>query len=447
MINYKSILLYSALALPVAFAGMPLYIHSPDFYATEYNISLAKLGVILFVLRAIDAVQDPIIGALSDKYSSKKNFIVLIASILLVASFYFLFNPLVSLVSNPLIWFIAMLFIATSSYSAITINLNSYAATWSDSSKEKNNIVSMREVFAVIGLICAISLPSFLQESGYSKAGSFEILSVILLIITAIGLVCFLIWAKRVKLGSKFSKNLGENFFANLKKIPKNVKGLYLVYFISVLASSMPAVLILFFVRDLLVLEAYTGLFLVSYFASGIIGVAIWKFISNKKSSEFAWVVSMIFAVAIFFWAYFLKAGDFYQFLSICILSGIAFGADLVLPHIILADKIQAQKHQSKSSFYYSILAFLMKFAFAIAAAISLPILEYAGFEAAAKNSSESLLVLATLYSLMPCFIKIISSLILWRQINENKKLNNNGRTNYVARLHTQNRSIQRTRA
>ena len=53
---------YAFLALPLAFAGLPIYIHAPDYYTTNLGISLTAIGYILLILRAVDAVQDPIIG-------------------------------------------------------------------------------------------------------------------------------------------------------------------------------------------------------------------------------------------------------------------------------------------------------------------------------------------------------------------------------------------------
>ena len=44
------------------------------------------------------------------------------------------------------------------------------------------------------------------------------------------------------------------------------LKHFFLAYLISTFASSIPAVLVLFFVRDYLLAESWTGLFLLLYF-------------------------------------------------------------------------------------------------------------------------------------------------------------------------------------
>ena len=47
-------------------AGLPIYIHAPKVYADEYGVSLAAMGTVLFVLRLLDVVQDPLLGRLAE---------------------------------------------------------------------------------------------------------------------------------------------------------------------------------------------------------------------------------------------------------------------------------------------------------------------------------------------------------------------------------------------
>ena len=97
-----------------------------------------------------------------------------------------------------------------------------------------------------------------------------------------------------------------------------------------------------------------------------------------------------------------------------------------------ITNEIQTEGKESNSSFLYSILAFLMKLAYALAAAMSLPILELSGFEADESNNQDSLTVLIVMYALLPCIIKMISSFLLWRNINANKNTNINRSANNV---------------
>ena len=52
---------YAVFGATMAAAGLPIYIHAPKFYADEYGVGLAAMGAVLFGLRLIDVVQDPIL--------------------------------------------------------------------------------------------------------------------------------------------------------------------------------------------------------------------------------------------------------------------------------------------------------------------------------------------------------------------------------------------------
>ena len=56
---------YALFAALLSAAGLPIYIHAPKFFVDEYGVSLASLAGVLFILRLLDVVQDPLFGRLS----------------------------------------------------------------------------------------------------------------------------------------------------------------------------------------------------------------------------------------------------------------------------------------------------------------------------------------------------------------------------------------------
>jgi GPH family glycoside/pentoside/hexuronide:cation symporter len=350
------------MAFPLAFAGVPLYIHAPDFYAGNFNISLATLGLSLLFLRIIDAVQDPLIGYISDKYHSKRKAIFITGIFLLAAGFYALFNP--SEV-NTIVWFCASVFIATTGYSIISINLNALGGVWSSDKNEKTRISSFREFFGLVGLILAAALPSILLSDN-SSLKAFSIYSSIMIVVLLVTSLIFIsLWLSKTALSNQSSEKIS---FSKFKTSISEKKKFFLVYFISMLASSIPAVLIIFYVRDVLGHEQHLGLFLVAYFLAGAVSMPLWNYLSKRFGKLNSWLVSMMLAVATFIWAYFLGNNDFYPYLLVCILSGLAFGAELSLPPSILADKVNNTTYTTD----YSVLAFLSKAALALATGFAL---------------------------------------------------------------------------
>ncbi len=405
----KDLFAYGGLALPVAFAGLPLYIHAPDYYATEFGVSLGAIGVVLLALRLFDAVQDPLIGTLSDRFAAYRLKIMIAASAVLIIAFAALFQPL----GPPLLWFCIMMLLATSAYSVLSISLNADGAVWSSDEHEKTRIVSIREAFGLIGLMLAVTAPGVLTQS-MSAPSAFFWVSVMLMAFMVCAMTPFAWWKKRTPLGSQPSASSGS-LWQILETASAETRWFFMVYGVSMLASSIPALLVLFFIRDRLDAEAYAGLFLLTYFIAGAIGTAIWRRVSTKTGKTRAWAISMALAIVSFISASLLGAGDIIPFVIICALSGVCFGADLVLPPSILADRLQAETREDRAAAHFGVLAFEAKAALALGSAIVFPILGAIGFVPAGDNDRTALIALSLAYATIPCLIKIIALLLLWR--------------------------------
>jgi Na+/melibiose symporter-like transporter len=121
----------------------------------------------------------------------------------------------------------------------------------------------------------------------------------------------------------------------------------------------------------------------------------------------------MMLAIITFIWAFFLSTGDAIAYGMICVLSGMALGADLALPPSIIADRITHQHKQSEATQFYAILAFIPKMAVALASGIVFLTLDFIGFQAGKNNDSEVLKNVIVLYAILPCLIKLASVVAL----------------------------------
>ena len=68
----------------LAAAGIPIYIFAPTFYAENYGLGLTSIAAVLFWLRLVDAVQDPLLGWASENIGRERSFWVAFAVIILV---------------------------------------------------------------------------------------------------------------------------------------------------------------------------------------------------------------------------------------------------------------------------------------------------------------------------------------------------------------------------
>jgi Na+/melibiose symporter-like transporter len=401
---------YGFFAVPIAFAGFPLYVLVPDFYATHQNVSLAALGIILLILRAFDAVQDPFIGRLSDRFAGKVFPVMAVCALGLIISIYALFHPMGT---HPVLWFSVWMALAVTVYSILSINLNTLGALWTNNKNDQTRISTTREAFGLLGLLLAVSLPGILGKF-LPVDQVFLWFSVVLGGLVILALLGFRGWFRDHR--SLFDRKPAHqaSLWQTLLTLPKQTHHLFLVYGLSVLASSIPAILVIFFIRDRLNAFDYTGLFLFLYFLSGALAMPLWKRLSLKYGKHRAWLLSMVLAVVSFVWAFFLGQGDVWQYAVICITSGIALGGDLALPPSILGDHIHESTSDASAATQFSILVLLTKAGLAIGSAIVFPLLDIAGFIPNTENNPSALLSLSFAYAVVPCLIKLTGVYVLY---------------------------------
>ena len=425
-----SLFQYSLLAFPLAFAGLPLYIHAPDFYTRHLGLGLGSIGVILLLVRLFDAVQDPIIGYFSDRYATRRQPILASGVLALtVGLFALFFGPQFSIATS--VWFAGSMMLATTGFSVVVINLNMIGGFWSADKNQRTRIAGWRESFALFGLLVASILPTILF-SITEATQAFKWLFVVYVIAMAAAWLMFVKFLKRVDL-QHLNTATPSNRSAFFQILKDKQRLFFLTYLLTQIAASLPAVLVLFFARDYLDAERYTGLFLFLYFVSGAALMQLWFVLSKKLDKYRAWLVSMVLSIIVFIWVIMLQPGDVVSYSIICILSGFALGADLSLPASIIADRINDRNAEARATQYYGVMAFIPKLALAIASGCAFLILDKNGFIVAGQNSQAALQSLLMLYGLVPCIIKLLAAICLWKLIKTQgeKDEYNQKRSNY----------------
>lgn len=177
------------------------------------------------------------------------------------------------------------------------------------------------------------------------------------------------------------------------------------------MSSSIPAVLIIFFVKTVIQAYSLLALFFALYFFGLLFGIAVWNKISkilNNKAKT--WLLSMAFTSFTFIWCVALGKGDEVFYGIICFVSGLGFGGDLLLAYSILTDLIQKHKLNNAESKLFGISNFLIKFSLTLSSSI---LIYFIGV----LESNESLFstYISISYAGLPVLFKIIAVIILYR--------------------------------
>lgn len=417
-LSKRALAAYSVVALPLAAAALPVHVHVPKFYA-GLGLELATVGMLLLVLRLLDAVSDPLLGALADRIPESRGgrrLMIAAAVPLLAAGLWLLFTPpeSPSLLAS---WLAASLVLSYLGLSAASIAHFALGSALSQDYAERTRITAARGVAALTGVLLAAALPELLVQ----KHGAAEGLSIF-----ALGFAPLLLAAAAITVfaGPRAGNDappLPFNRAAVVQPLRNpRFRRLALVFLVNGVAAAVPATLLLFFAADVLQRPDLTPLFLLIYFVAGAAGMPLWVKLAARHGKSRAWLLAMALSVAAFVWAYFLGAGDAATFAVVCLMSGLAFGADLALPASLLADVIDDDDHDGRpDGAYFGLWHLLEKLALALAAGIALPALQWLGYQPGTAAAAGS--ALSVVYALLPCLIKIAAALLLWRRFDETR--------------------------
>ena len=399
----KQIIFYSLLAFPLSFLAMPIYIYLPNFYVNNFTISLSSLALLLLVSRVLDAILDPFLGILGDKYQNYKRHIIAFSAPILGISFIFLFHPLAN--QNIALWLFISLFITYFFFSLIQINYQSLAVGFSEDYNLKTKIIALRESLGVMGIIFASVAPSLLFLY-FSEVKSFLIIGIFYFFLISIFATIF--YFKSPQSITINSKAINKTDFSFLKN--RQLKYLFTIFFFNSCTFGITASLMLFFVETILNAKNFTSLFLLLYFGGLLLGIPFWTKLSEKlKNKESAWKIAMILIVIIFAFCGFLGQGDIVFYTLICLLSGFCFGADYCLSYSILTDVIQNRKLEKSTSTIFGFINFIIKFCFAFASG---SLLFWLGKVQETSPESQTNFLLIS-YCLIPCILKIFTYIVL----------------------------------
>lgn len=452
-LSFDRLVAYSTNQLPLNMAALPVVLNVSHFYGEVLKVPLGIMGLIFIATRVIDAIQDPVIGLISDKFThrgprGRLTFVALMLP-LLIGGFYMLFHPPQSLLSQPGLlatWLFVALFVVHLGYAGVSISYHAHGAELTDDYNERTRVTVGREVFGLMGMTLAVVLPTYFtaklgDHAGYVYMGLIFIPIAILFALPTLlwsppsvhppvvreepethvryfrnWLVGLMPWLAKPtqNMDKSFTLKTLVPFFAPMKN--KLFRRLLLVFIVNGSALGVAVSVMLFYVEHVLKGDKLqAGIILLVYFGSAALSVPLWLMLSRRLSKTAAWFIAMVMTAAAMLLAVFLGAGDFVWFVPIAIITGFGIGADYGLPPSVLADIINSDEGKDTrgdTGAYFGLWALSTKLATAIGAAGSLPVAAMLGFNPGMGQYSSTALIVV--YIMLPVAIKIIAALLIW---------------------------------
>ena len=392
---------YAIFAAVLAAAGLPIYIHAPKFYVDEYGVSLAALGTVLFALRLIDVVQDPLLGKLAvavRRFQGTAVAITLAVMGLAMLGLFAMTPP-----TNPVLWFAIMLTLVFSAFSFLTINFYARGVQKAEALGGETGYLKLarwRETGALLGVCVASVMPSIFLALAWPEFVGYAMAFALACLVA--GIAMHTEWrGGTVQASAGFGVVLKDSISRRL----------LLIALVNAAPVAVSSTLFLFFVESRLDAPGWEGPLLLLFFVAAAAAAPLWSTLAERIGAKQTLLTAMVLAILAFSFAMMLGTGDIVWFAIICLASGATVGADLTLLPAIFAKRMETVAPNATEGF--ALWGFVSKFTLAFAAIALLPVLEASGFVSGPDNSEAALRTLTLLYAGVPCALKLVAISLL----------------------------------
>ena len=435
--SLKDSFVYGSPAIGAGYMYLLMSIYVMKFATDILLIAPAVVGLIFSVSRVWDAINDPLVGYLSDKtkWALGRRRSWLLMSIIPISVFYLMvFFPPQGVSSNLLTLWVALSIIGF--YTSMTIFVVphlSLGAELSSDYHERSKIFGVRHFFYTIGsAVSLISFYFFIMAEQNDLNSLRDIIfnhSMIAVIITAI-LILLSVYKLREK--SDYNRKEISNPYRAYKDVweNKHARLLIIATFIEHIGSAAIAVLTLYVAQYIVGSAQWAPLFILSYLLPSALSVPLWIPLSIRFGKIKLWIASKILAGISF--------GSMFSILFIedinikiiyvliaAFFAGLANGCGSTLGPSIQADVIdydELQTGERKEGSYFAAWSFIYKTSAGVMLMLTGFSLQISGFIPNQDQVFEVKLVLATLYCLFPLVCYFIGAFILTKfELNEEK--------------------------
>jgi len=392
---------WSGFAAVLSAAGLPIYIYAPKYYADTFGVSLTLLGLVLFALRCVDFVQDPLLGALAERIERRRGAWIAGGAAVMAVSMLGLFAMAPPI--DPVWWFALTTTGLFTAFSFLTISFYGQGVAKAGNVPGGHvRLAAWRESGALMGVCIAAVAPTVLMGVVADPFAVFAWGFAACVLVATLGMAPE--WTARAQAAPTPLRAIWGDGTA---------RRLLLLALVNAMPLAVSSTLFLFFVESRLAAPGFEGPLLVLFFLAAAVSAPIWSAIAQRQGVRPTLIFAMVAAILSFGMTLTLGPGDAPAFAVICIVSGAAIGADLTLMPALFARRMEEVAPNGGQGF--GLWSLVNKLTLAIAAAVLLPALDVAGFVSGGENEGAALQVLTLLYGGLPILLKLGAIAMLLR--------------------------------
>ena len=408
---------FSGPAIPIAALGLPIGVYLPQFYAGPMGLGLAAVGTIFMLLRFWDVITDPLMGIISDRYTSRwgrrRHWIVLSVPLLVICA-YMAFVPTAPVTSLYLFGWMFFLYIG---WTMLTISHMAWAAELSDDYNERSRIQGYREAFQLIGVPLVLLIPAIIEQMEPENMEAARVASIGWFIVATlpIAVAINVFFVPERKSAPQPPIDLIAATRAILRNLP--LRRLLAADFLSGFAGAALASMYIYEATYVWGIGSVASFLLLLYFFGGIIFIPVVLKISYRFGKHntvvMASVFNALFAPVIFL----IPEGNAAIASLVLLFLGVNVGTTTTLYRSMMADVAdidELETGQRRTGLFYALLTLTQKLGAAFAVGVIFWTLALVGFDPQGENTPGAIQGLSIVFVATPVICNVLVALIIW---------------------------------
>jgi len=391
------------------------------FYTDIYGISPAFVGTMFLVVRIIDAVTDPIMGAIADRTESKygkfRPYLLWFALPFGVISVLTFTTPDFSEEGKMIYAFVTYTLLMLV-YTAINIPYCALGAVLTADPKERVSVQSYRFVFAMLGglMVTALTLPlmEFFGQGDRAKGYQLTILAMSILGVLMF-LACFYGTKERI---NPPKEAVSRSYMDNFRQLWKNDQWRVLALVALCLMSGyvLRTTLAIYYVKYYLEMPDSITLFITLGMLGSMVGCIIAQPLAKRFCKVKLYIFIQILAAVLCASSYFVAADNVTLAIALYVVWNLVFNTGTPLLWAKMADTVDYGQWRTgirTTGMVYSSIIFFIKLGIAVGGALGGWLLAGIGYQADVTQTEETKAGLLLAFSLYPAIGSLIVAFVM----------------------------------
>ena len=365
------------------------------FYLLYFLTEVAGLppglaGTVLLIGKGWDAVNDPVIGSLSDRTKSRwgrRHSWMLLAALPFGISFFvgWLVPDFgVDMATNPWPWFWYYAFVAIlfhTFYSCFNLPYAALTPELTEDYNERTSLNSFRFTFSISGSILALVLAQIVFAQVEDLQLRFTILAGAIAVIAVVP-IFLCVWGTEERYSSATEHQLPLIDQIKIAFSTRSFLFVVGIYLASWLSFQLTASIIPFYAEHWMGLEDATSLALTVQ-GTAIVMLFVWSYLSRRLGKRMVYFMGMSLWIIAQIFLFFLPQGQVGLLYFLCVLAGVGVSTAYLIPWSMIPDVIDEDElntGERREGIFYAFMVLLQKMGLAFGLFLVGQALEISGF-------------------------------------------------------------------